>query len=349
MKTSLITIFAAALALAGCGSPTGTGGETASRQEIRIVGSSTLYPFTVAVAERFAQGNAGFRAPIVESTGTGAGLNLFCNGVGAQHPDIADASRRMKADEWAQCKQNNVGDVVEIQVGIDGIAFANAKAGPSFALTPVDVYKAIAANPFGKPNTAKTWADVNPALPAVPIQVYGPATISGTRDALKELILAKGCDSDAATKALKDSDKDKHDKICGDLRTDGAYADTSDNYNLIVQKLAGNPQAIGIFGYSYLESNADKLKGLTMGGVAPTYDTIANFTYPGARPLYIYVKKAHVDAIPGLKDYVASWVKSWGKGGILAKAGMIVAPDDVQAKNAKIASDLTPMDPSTLK
>ena len=217
------------------------------------------------------------------------------------------------------------------------------------ALTPVDVYKAIAANPFGKLNTAKTWKDVNPALPALPIMVYGPATISGTRDALKELILFKGCDTDPAMKALKDSDKDKHDKVCGELRSDGAYADTSDNYNLIVQKLESNPQAVGIFGYSYLESNADKLQGLTMGGVAPSYASIADFSYPGARPLYIYVKKAHIGAVPGLAEFVATWPKLWGKDGALAKAGMIVMTDDLQAKNAKVAADMTLLDPSGLK
>ena len=341
---TLAGAVAACALVAACG-----GGQGGSRDQIRAVGSSTVYPFAKVVADQLVKDNPSLKSPIVETNGTGGGMKLFCAGVGSQFPDIADASRRIKADEWATCQKNGVTEVAEIQVGIDGIAFANAKQGPSFPLTPVDVYKAIAANPFGKPNTAKTWADVNPALPAVPIQVYGPATISGTRDALKELILAKGCDSDEATKALKKSAPEKHEAICGELRTDGGYADTSDNYNLIVQKLAGNPQAVGIFGYSYLESNADKLKGLTMGGVAPSYETISNFTYPGARPLFIYVKKAHVDAIPGLKDYVAAWVKAWGKDGPLAKAGMIVMPDDVQAKNAKAAADLPQFDASALK
>lgn len=239
--------------------------------------------------------------------------------------------------------------MIEIQVGIDGIAFAANKAGPELALTPVDVYKAIAANPFGKPNTAKTWQDVNPRFPPVPIMVYGPATISGTRDALKELILDKGCASDLATSELKKSDPDKFSKICGELRTDGAYADTSDNYNLIVQKLDTNPQAVGIFGYSYLESNSDKLKGLSMTGVMPTYDSIANFTYPGARPLFIYVKKAHVGAIPGLKQFIEAWTQDWGKDGPLAKQGLIVMPAQQAEKNAKIAADLTPLDPAGLE
>lgn len=341
---TLATVISASALLAACG-----GAQRGSRDQIRAVGSSTVLPFAKVVSETFAKDTAGARAPIIEGNGTGGGMKLFCGGVGARFPDIADASRRMKKSEFDECAKNGVKDVVEIQFGIDGIAFANATHGPAMALTPTDVYKAIAASPFGKANTAKTWRDVNPALPAIPIMVYGPATISGTRDALKELILAKGCDSDAATRALKETDKDKHDKICGDLRTDGAYADTSDNYNLIVQKLEANPNSVGIFGYSYLESNADKLKGLTMGGVSPTYATISDFTYPGARPLYIYIKKAHLGAIPGLKEFVATWPKLWGKDGPLAKAGMIVMPEALQAKNAKVIADMTPLDPDTLK
>lgn len=344
LRVSLCALVAGSLAACGGGN---SGAET--RDSIRAVGSSTVLPFAKLVSEQFAKSNPQFNAPIVEANGTGGGMKLFCAGVGAQYPDIADASRRMKKSEWDDCQKNGVKDVVEIQVGIDGIAFAAAKAAPDMALTPVDVYKAIAASPFGKPNTAKTWRDVNPSLPDEPILVYGPATISGTRDALKELILNKGCDSDPATKALADSDKEKHEAICGDLRTDGAYADTSDNYNLIVQKLDSNPKAVGIFGYSYLEGNADKLKPLTMSGVVPTYETIANFTYPGARPLFIYVKKAHVDAIPGLREYVAEWTELWGKDGPLAKAGMIAMPDDKLSANAKIAQDLTPLDAGSLK
>ena len=277
-------------------------------------------------------------------------MNLFCKGVGAQYPDIENASRRMKKSEYDECAKNGVDKVIEIQVGLDGIAFAEAKSGPSqFKLTPTDIYKALAANPFGKPNTAKLWSDVNPALPKEPILVYGPPTTSGTRDAFKELILTKGCESDPAMKALKDSDKEKHDKVCGEVRADGIYVDSGENDNLIVQKLEANPAAIGIFGYSYLEENADKLRGLTISGVTPTYQSIADFSYPGARPLFIYVKQAHLDAIKGLKEYVAEWAKSWGKGGVLAKAGMVVSPDDVQAKSAKIAAALTPLDPAELK
>ncbi|MBO9498514.1 MAG: substrate-binding domain-containing protein [Novosphingobium sp.] len=339
-----LAALAASLLLAGCG-----GGGQQTRDSIRAVGSSTVLPFAKVVSETFAADNPGFKAPIIEGNGTGGGMKLFCAGIGAQHPDIADASRRMKKSEYSDCASHGVNQIVEIQVGIDGIAFANARSGAAMALTPADVYKAIAANPFGKPNTAKTWHDVNPALPAVPIMVYGPATISGTRDALKELVLNRGCDSDPATKALAERDKEKHDKICGDLRTDGAYADTADNYNLIVQKLEANDQAVGIFGYSYLEENADKLKGLPIGGVMPSYATIADGSYPGARPLYIYLKKAHIGAVPGLQEFVGAWPKLWGTDGPLAKAGMIAMPDALQAQQARVVADLTPLDPAALK
>ncbi|MDE2620193.1 MAG: substrate-binding domain-containing protein [Sphingomonadales bacterium] len=339
------TVLTACALISACG-----GSQGGTRDQIRAVGSSTVYPFAKAIADSLAKSNPEIKSPIIESTGTGAGMKLFCKGVGAEHPDIENASRRMKKSEYEECAKNGVDKIVEIQVGLDGIAFAEAISGPSqFALTPADVYKALAANPFGKPNTAKLWSDVNPALPKEPILVYGPPSTSGTRDALKELILTKGCDSDPAMKALKDSDKDQHDKICTEVRSDGAYVDAGENDNLIVQKLEANPAAIGIFGFSYLEENADKLRGLTMTGVTPTYESIANFTYPGARPLYIYVKAAHLDAIRGLKEFVAEWAKSWSKGGLLAKQGMVVSPDDVQAKNAQIASGFTLLDPSTLK
>ena len=340
----LATTAALAAMLAGCG-----GGQSGSREQIRAVGSSTVYPYAKVVADGFVKSNAGMQSPIIESTGTGAGMKLFCGGVGAQHPDIANASRRMKPSEYDDCASNGVKDIIEIQVGLDGVAFAEANGGPSIALTPADVYKALAANPFGKPNTTKNWSDVNPALPAIPILVYGPPSTSGTRDALKELILMKGCDTDPAMKALKDSDKSKHEKVCTEVRSDGAYVDAGENDNLIVQKIEANPKAVGIFGFSYLEENANRLKGLTMSGVMPTYQSISDFSYPGARPLYIYVKAAHLGAIKGLKEFLGEWPKSWGRDGLLARNGMVVSPDDVQAKNAQIVANTTLLDPSELK
>ncbi len=340
----LAVLAASSLALSACG---GSGGNTDSRDFVRIVGSSTVYPFATAVAE--AVSKTGIKSPVIESTGTGAGIKLFCAGIGTAHPDIVNASRRMKASEYEGCAKNGVKDIVEIQVGLDGIAFAEASGGANMKLTPTDVYKALAATPYGKPNTAKTWADVNPALPAIPISVYGPPSTSGTRDALAELILSKGCDTDLAMKALKDSDKDKHTEICTKVREDGAYVDGGENDNLIVQKIAANPKAIGIFGFSFLEENMDKLKGIPMDGVAPTYQTVSDFSYPGARPLYIYLKAAHLKAIKGMKDFAVEFSNAWGPDGYLKKKGMVIAPDDVRASNAEIAKTMKPLDPSLLK
>jgi phosphate transport system substrate-binding protein len=344
-KFNVLTALAiSSVALTACGGPS-VGGST--RDAAWAVGSSTVYHFAAAVAEEAAK--TGVKAPKIEQNGTGAGMKLFCAGVGAQHPDIVNASRRMKKSEHEDCVKNGVDKIVEVQVGLDGIAFAEAAGGPNMQLTPADVYKALAANPFGKPNTAKNWNDVNPALPAMPILVYGPPSTSGTRDALKELILTQGCETDPAMKDLKKTDEDKQKKICGDVREDGAYVDSGEADNLIVQKISANPKAIGIFGFSYLEENADKLKGINMSGVAPTYAAISDFSYPGARPLYIYVKQAHLESIPGLKAFVGEWAKAWGPEGYLKKKGMVVAPADVLQKNADVVAGFTLMDASTLK
>ncbi len=348
MKKSvfLATAMAASSLLAACGGQS-SGGD--ARDSIRAVGSSTVYPFAKGVAESFTRNNPDFKSPIVESTGTGAGMKLFCAGVGAQHPDIENASRRMKKSEFEECQTNGVKDIVEIQVGLDGIAFASSKDGQILKLTPKIVYQALAAKPFGKDQTAKTWKDVDPSLPADPILVYGPPSTSGTRDAMKELILEAGCKTDPAMKALKEANEDEYKKTCTEVRGDGAYVDAGENDNLIVQKIEANPKAVGVFGFSYLEENSDKLNDLPMSGIEASYETISNFTYPGARPLYIYVKKAHFDAIPGLKQYVAEWSKNWSKGGLLAKQGMVVAPDDVLAASLAAANGLTPMTGEGLK
>ena len=348
MKKSvfLATVMAASTLLAGCG-----GGDAAgsTRDSIRAVGSSTVYPFAKAVAESFAKGHPDFKSPIIESTGTGGGMKLFCAGLGAEHPDIENASRRIKKSEFEECQANGVKDIIEIQVGLDGIAFAESKKGVGLKLTPEILYKALAAKPFGKDQTAKTWKDVDGSLPAEPILVYGPPSTSGTRDAMKELILEAGCKTDPAMKELKDKDEDQYKQICTEVRGDGAYVDAGENDNLIVQKIEANPKAIGVFGFSYLEENADKLVGLPISGVLPTYETISKFEYPGARPLYIYAKKAHLDAIPGLKEYLAEWAKSWGKDGLLAKLGMVVAPDAVQTASADAVSKLTTLTGEDLK
>ncbi|OCC24761.1 phosphate ABC transporter substrate-binding protein [Croceicoccus estronivorus] len=349
MKKSLFlaTAVAASALLAACGGGDAASGDT--RDSIRAVGSSTVYPFAKAVSEAFAKSYPDFKSPIIESTGTGGGMKLFCAGVGAENPDITNASRRMKKSEFDDCQANGVKEIVEIQVGLDGIALASAKGGIDMNLTPEIVYKALAAKPFGKDQTAKTWKDVDPSLPDAPILVYGPPSTSGTRDALKELILEAGCKTDAETKALKETDEDKFKQICTEVRSDGAYVDAGENDNLIVQKIEANPKALGIFGYSYLEENADKLQGLTVNGVEPTYENISSFAYPGARPLFIYVKKAHLAAIPGLKEFVGEWPKMWGKGGPLAKIGLVASPDDVMAKSADAATNFTPLNGDDLK
>ncbi|MCK0531069.1 substrate-binding domain-containing protein [Sphingobium agri] len=339
---------AAALTLAGCGES--GGGASATRDQIRAVGSSTVYPFATAVAEMFVQGNSGMKSPIIESTGTGGGVKLFCAGVGAQYPDIANASRRMKKAEFEDCQKNGVKDIIEIQVGVDGLAFAESKAGPGFKLTPKIVYEALAANPYGKgPNKAETWKDVDPSLPATAISVFGPPSTSGTRDSLAELVLTKGCETDPAMKTLKEKSEDEFKATCTRVREDGKYVDSGENDNLIVQKLAANPNALGVFGFSYLEENKDKLKDVSLNGVEATYETVSTGKYPGARPLYIYVKKAHMTAIPGLQAFLNSFAANWGPSGALTKRGMVAAPDDVRKASAETIKSLAVLDGSQLK
>lgn len=350
MRTKVSLAVLSMLVLAACGNGAGgQGGGSGSRDHILATGSSTVYPFTTAVAEQFLAKNPGMRSPTVESTGTGAGVKQFCSGVGARFPDVVNASRRMKRSEFEDCRKNGVTEIIELQVGIDGIAFAEANNGPKLSLTLVDAYKALAANPYGKPNTAKTWKDVNPALPAVPIQVYGPPSTSGTRDALAELVLTQGCDENPEMSALKKTDEDRHKDICSKVREDGAYVDAGENDNLIVQKLGANPQAVGIFGYSFLEENAATLHGVPFNGVSPSYEAIANSSYPGARPLYVYVKKQHLNAIPGLKQFVAEYASAWNPGGYLVRRGLIAAPEPVRAANAAAAAAMTTLDASALK
>ena len=325
-----------ALALSACGGDV-------SRDSIRAVGSSTVYPFAKQIAESYALSNPEFKSPLIESTGTGGGIQLFCQGVGADTPDMANASRRMKVSEFDKCQGNGVTDIIELQVGLDGIAFASAKGGIRLNLSPRTVYEALAARPYGGEQTTQTWRDVDPALPDEPILVYGPPSTSGTRDALKELVLEAGCDTNPAMKALKAEDKDEHQKVCTDVRSDGAYVDQGEQDNLIVQKIESNPRSVGVFGFSYLDENVDKVQGLPMNGVDPTYENIASFAYPGARPLYVYVKKAHMRAIPGMDLYLQEWVKNWKAGGSLAKIGLVASPSAEMAANADKVNQLLTM------
>ena len=337
------------LALAAC-QDQAKGGGGGARAEIRAVGSSTVYPFTTPVAEAYVAADPDAAAPVIESTGTGAGMKLFCAGIGAAYPDIENASRRIKPGEYKDCAAHGAGQLMEVQVGIDGLAFAQALNGPAFRLTPALIYRALAATPGGKPNAARLWRDIDPALPAVPIQVYGPPATSGTRDALAELILTKGCEAvDPRAKALLKTDPDAGKALCTRVREDGAYVDAGENDNLIVQKLQSNPNAIGVFGFSYLEQNADAARGLAIDGVLPTYAAIADGQYPGARPLYVYVKKAHLDAVPGLRAFLKLYAANWGPDGPLVRRGLIAAPQAVRDAAAHAIARETPLDPATLQ
>jgi len=334
--------------LVACGSKSGGGGG-GSTNDIHIVGSSTVYPFTKAVAEDFMRANPGLNVT-VESTGTGGGMKLFCAGVGGQIPDIEDASRQIKKSEYDTCVQNGAKTIVEVPVGIDGLTIIEAKDGPAMSLMQADIYKALAANPFGKgPNKAQTWKDVNPSLPPVKIRVLGPPPTSGTRDSLADLYLEKGCDTDPAMKELKKSNENQHKDVCTKIREDGAYVEAGENDNLMVQKVAADPGTLGILGFSYLDENADKVRPVEIAGVTPTEETIANLSYPGARKLYIYLKGEHMQAKPKMRDFVAAYAKMWGTGGKLERIGLVPFGGADATAVAQQASELKPLDPSTLK
>ncbi len=347
MRFGIGLVAAAASVLAGCGE--GGSGSASAVRPIKIVGSSTVYPFTTAVAEQFARANPSFGSPTVESTGTGAGIKLFCAGVGIGHPDVVNASRRIKASEAEQCAGNGVNRIVELPVGIDGLAIVESNASRPFRLTVQQLYEALAKEPYGKPQTAQTWADIDPSLPATRIQVYGPPPTSGTRDSLAEIILTKGCDANPDMKALKASNEDQHKAICTTIREDGAFIEAGENDNLLIQKVTANPGALGVLGYSFLERNTDKVRGVPLDGVTPTIATITDFSYPGARPLYVYVKGEHLDAIPGLKPFVAEYAKAWNPDGYLSRRGLISSPEGARAKAAATAASLAPLDRAELK
>lgn len=338
----LLALVAACGSNDSAGSPGATGG-------IRAVGSSTVYPFTKAVAEDFMRANPGI-VVTVESTGTGAGMKLFCSGVGNEFPDIENASRAIKKSEYEQCVAAGVKNVIEVPIGIDGLTIIESNDGPNMNLTQKDIYEALAANPYGKgPNKAQTWKDINPALPDIKIRVLGPPPTSGTRDSLVDLYLEKGCNENPTMKALKKSNEDQHKSVCTKVREDGAFVEAGENDNLMVQKVAGDPGTLGILGFSYLEQNADKVRPVRIAGVLPTAETISNLSYPGARELYIYVKGEHMAAKPKLRDFVANFAKMWGTGGALQGKGLVPFTGADAEAAARQASDLKPLDPAALK
>ena len=321
------------------------------RDYISIVGSSTVYPFATVVAEQFGKSTA-YKTPKIESTGSGGGLKLFCAGVGVEHPDITNSSRRIKQSEFEQCQQNGVKEIVEVKIGYDGIVIANSKKATPMKLTRKDLFLALAKevpDPSGAektiPNPYKTWKDVNPSLPDKTIEVLGPPPTSGTRDAFVELVMEEGANEFGWVKALSKSDSKKYKSIAHTVREDGAYIEAGENDNLIVQKLEANPNAMGIFGFSFLDQNMDKIQGSYVDGVQPTFEAIADGKYPVSRPLFFYVKKAHVGVIPGMKEYVAEFAseKAWGPEGYLSDKGLIPMPDAERTKYNDTAHSLNPL------
>ena len=322
----------------------------AGRDHIEIVGSSTVYPFATVVAETFGK-KTKFKTPKIESTGSGGGFKLFCSGNGIDTPDITNASRRVKASEIEKCASNGVKNITEVQIGFDGIAIANAKTGKDFKLTRKDIFLALAKQVPGAKegelveNTYKTWKDVNPDLPAIKIEVLGPPPTSGTRDAFAELAMEGGCKKIDWIKAMKKTDKKKYKGICHSVREDGAYIEAGENDNLIVQKLEKNPDALGVFGFSFLDQNSDKVKGANVDGMDITFESIADGSYPVSRPLFFYVKNDHVGKVPGIKEFLAEFTndEAWGEDGYLTEKGLIPLSDEKRKEIATAAKELTPV------
>lgn len=286
---------------------------SAARDQIRIVGSSTVFPFSTTVAEQFGR-STDFQTPVVEATGSGGGLKLFCAGVGTDNPDVANASRRMKASEFALCAENGVTDITEVKIGYDGIVIANAKGGPEFSLTREQLVMALAEQ-GDKP---EMWSDIDPSLPAINIEVLGPPPSSGTRDAFEELVMHEGCEGAGI----------ECDGIS--IRDDGAFIEAGENDNLIVSKLEANPNALGVFGFSFLDQNADALQGSIIDGVEPEFDAIAEGDYPVSRSLYFYIKNAHVGVVPGIQEFADEFMSpsAAGEEGYLIDKGLIPLLED---------------------
>ena len=307
-----------------------------ARNQISVVGSSTVYPFSTVVAENFGR-DTGMKTPKIESTGSGGGMKLFCAGLGVNHPDITNSSRRIKKTELEKCTKAGI-DVVEIKVGYDGIVIANSKKGEKFNLSKRDIFLALAKDvPEGNaeggkliPNPNKTWKEVNSNLPDIKIEVLGPPPTSGTRDAFNELAIEGGCKTFPNLKAIKKEDKKKYKAICRAVREDGVYIEAGENDNLIVQKLAENKNALGVFGFSFLAENEDKIQGLAIDANEPTFENIASKAYPVSRPLYFYIKTAHVDVIPGIREFVEAYTSddAFGPDGYLSERGLIPMPDE---------------------
>ena len=341
IKKSLFIAAAAGVALVAVNSG------AAARDQIRIVGSSTVFPFSTAVAEQFGK-TTDFKTPVVESTGSGGGMKLFCAGVGTEHPDITNASRRIKASEFETCGKNGI-TVVEVKIGFDGIVLANDKSGPDITLTKQQVFQALAKDvPLdGKlvPNPYTKWSDIDASLPDAKIEVLGPPPTSGTRDAFVELAMEGGARKFEMLKAMRKEDKKAFKAVAHAMREDGAFIEAGENDNLIVQKLQANPAAIGIFGFSFLDQNADVIKGANVDGADPTFENIAGGDYGVSRSLFFYVKKEHVGVVPGVSDFVGEFTsdKAWGDEGYLVDKGLIPLPEGDRKAVRQGALTLSPL------
>lgn len=343
MKKFLVSASAVAIAL------TASAGIAAARDQVKVVGSSTVFPYSQAAAEEYAN-KTGKPAPVVESTGTGGGFKAFCGGIGPDFADITGASRAIKDSEVKLCAENGVTDITEALIGYDGLSIAHARSAPEMDLTEEQIFKALAAElPDGKggfvANPNKKWSDIDASLPAFDIIAFGPPPTSGTRDAFVELVMHDGCKDLPGMADLKKSNKDKWEEVCSRMRQDGPFVEAGENDNLIVQKLEANTNAFGIFGFSFLDQNADKLQGHKVDGVEPTFENIASGDYGVSRSLFIYAKKEHVGVIPGMAEFIAEYTNdaAWGPEGYLADKGLITLTADKQQEVATQAMSLSPM------
>lgn len=343
MKLKNLTV-AASLAVASFA----MAGVAEARDQIQIVGSSTVFPFSTAVAERFGQ-TTSFSTPVVESTGSGGGMRLFCAGVGLEHPDMTNASRRIKSSEFEKCTENGI-TITEVKIGFDGIVLANEKSGPEFYLTTRHIFLALAKQvPDGNggliDNPYTTWSEIDSNLPDIRIEVLGPPPTSGTRDAFVELAMESGAKTFDWLKDLRKSDKPAFKAIAHAIREDGHFVEAGENDNLIVNKLAANPNALGVFGFSFLDQNADRLKGSIVNGNAPTFENIAGGEYPISRSLFFYVKQEHVGTVPGMAEFVAEFTSegAWGPDGYLIDKGLIPLPDADREAIRSSATSLSPL------
>lgn len=320
-----------------------------AREQIQIMGSSTVFPFSTTVAERFGRATK-FKTPVVESTGSGGGLKLFCRGIGVETPDIANASRRIKSSEVELCAKNGVNEIVEFKIGFDGIVLANSKQAERVELSLKQLFLALAKEvPVDGelvPNPYKKWSDVDASLPNRRIEVLGPPPTSGTRDAFVEVAMEGGAKRIPTLKSLRKKNKKEFERIAHSIREDGAYVEAGENDNLIIQKLVANSSALGIFGFSFLDQNEDKIQGALVDGAEPTFENIADGKYAISRSLYYYVKKAHVGKVPGLEEFLHEFTsdRASGEEGYLADRGLIPLPADDRMAEQKNAKALVPLE-----